>query len=286
MALQHPQEVMILMVSGLIAIGLVGAWRSFRRVRALADTPIARIRSAPQGYVELRGHAALLKGPPIVAPLSSLPCVWYRYRLEERTAGNKWRVVEKGVSDSLFLLEDNTGQCVIDPDGAEFTKTTRDAWYGDGSGARSFALWGMGANYRFTEQRIAPGEEVHAIGLFKTVGGSRESPDTRREVAELLENWKKNPRLMAMFDRRKNGRIDPDEWEAARRAAHRQVQRNQLKRSTNPDVHTLSDPQDSSRPYLIAALCEGRLIRKYQLNTTLYLATALLAGGYMAWLFR
>jgi hypothetical protein len=279
-------DLLPLLAIGIAAVGLFGAWRSFQRVRALADTPIARIRSAPQGYVELRGRAGLLKGPPVLGPLSSLPCAWYRYRLEERTSGNKWRVLEKGVSDSLFLIEDDTGQCVVDPDGAEFTKTRRDVWYGDGNGSRSFALWGLGARYRFMEQRIMPDEEIHAIGLFKTVGGNREPPDTRREVAELLEQWKRTPRMMALFDRRKNGRIDPDEWEAARRAAHRRVQREQLERTTMPDVNTLSDTGDSARPYLIAALSEARLIRKYQIDTGLCLSLVMLASGYLAWLFR
>jgi hypothetical protein len=282
----HPQDVAALFGFGISGFALFAAWHSFRRVQALADTPIARIRSAPQGYVELCGRAALMPGPPILGPLSSLPCVWYRYRLEERTSGNKWRVVSRGVSDSLFLIEDNTGQCVVDPDGAEFTKTTRDVWYGTAGGVRTFALLGIGAHYRYLEQRIMPGEEVHAIGLFKTVGGNREPPDTRREVARLLERWKKNPRMMALFDRRRNGRIDPDEWEAARLAAHRQVQRQQLERATEPDIHTLSDTGDSNRPYLIAALSEGRLIRKYQLDTGLYLGLALAAGSYLAWLFQ
>ena len=280
------QDVLVLLSTGVMGVGLSGAWRSFQRVRALADTPIARIRSAPQGYVELRGQAALMPGAPVIGPLSGLPCVWYRYRMEERTSGSQWRLVDKGVSDALFLLEDGTGQCVIDPDGAEFTKTRRDVWYANDSGCRSFALWGMGARYRYREQRILPGEEVHAIGLFKTVGGSREVLDTRREVAELLEQWKKNARMMALFDRRRNGRIDPDEWEAARRAAHRQVQRAQLERAATPDVHVLSDTRDATRPYLIAALSEGRLIRQYQLKTALYLLSTLLLGGYVAWVFR
>jgi hypothetical protein len=90
-----------------------------------------------------------------------------------------------------------------------------------------------------------PDEELHVIGLFRTVGGLREAPDTRREVADLLERWKRDPRRMALFDRRRNGRIDPDEWEAARRAAYRQVQREQLQQATQPDVHLMADPGDT-----------------------------------------
>ena len=66
----------------------------------------------------------------------------------------------------------------------------------------------------------------------------------------------------------------------------RQVQREQLERSTMPDVHTLSDTDDPTRPYLIAALSEGRLIRKYQLETGLFLTMTILACWYLAWWFR
>ncbi len=230
---------LLALILAVTIFGLYGALHFGRRAWRLADTPIARIRSAPQGYVELHGHARLLPGPPILAPLSYLPCAWYRYRVEEHTSGNRWWPVDSGESDSLFLLDDGTAQCVIDPEGADFIKTRHEVWYGNLSGARTHALWGIGATYRYTEQRILPDEDLHVIGLFRTVGGLREAPDTRSEVAELLERWKRDPRRMALFDRRRNGRIDPDEWEAARRAAYRQVQREQLQQATQPDVHLI-----------------------------------------------
>lgn len=272
-----------------LAIGagaLYGALYFGRRAWRLADTPIARVRAAPQGYVELYGRARLLPGPPILAPLSGLPCAWYRYRIEERSSGGRWWWVESGDSDNLFALGDGTAQCVIDPEGADFIKTRRDVWYGNASGARTHALWGIGAAYRYTEQRVLPDEELHVIGLFRTVGGLREAPDTRREVAELLERWKRDPKRMAMFDRRRNGRIDPDEWEAARRAAYRQVQRQQLQQANQPDVHLMADPGDSARPFIIAAFREeSRLITYFRWRAAGCLLAAALASGYLLSLF-
>ncbi len=265
---------------------LYGALHFGRRAWRLADTPIARIRSASQGYVELYGRARLLPGPPILAPLSHMPCAWYRYRVDERTSGNRWWPVDSGESDGLFLLDDGTAQCVIDPEGAEFIKTRRDVWYGNLGGARTHAAWGIGAHYRYTEQRILPGEELHAIGLFRTVGGLGEIPDTQGEVATLLERWKRDPQRMALFDRRRNGRIDPDEWEAARRAARRQVEREQLQRAVEPETHLLADTGDSARPFIIAAFHEeGRLINYFRLWATGCLLAALLAGGAALWLW-
>lgn len=262
--------------------GLYGVLHYGRRAWSLADTPIARIRSAPQGYVELYGRARLLPGPPIIAPLSALPCVWYRYRVEERSESGRWRLVDAGDSDHLFMLDDGTAHCVIDPEGADFVKTRRDVWYGSMGGARIHAAFGIGASYRYTEQRIFPDEELHIIGQFRTVGGLQEALDTRQEVAALLERWKRDPQRMALFDRNHNGRIDADEWEAARRAAYLQIQREQLQQATTPNVHLLADTSDPTRPFIIAAFRdEGRLIQYFYQRAALALLTAVLAIGYL-----
>ncbi|HPF59743.1 MAG TPA: hypothetical protein PK820_13255 [Candidatus Competibacteraceae bacterium] len=265
-----------------VIIASYGALYFGRRAWRLADTPIARIRSAPQGYVELYGRAQLMEGPPVLAPLSHLPCVWYYYEIEERSSNGRWWPVDSGESDSLFLLDDGTGRCVINPDGAHFVKTRRDVWYASESGVRSHALWGIGAAYRHIEQRIMPGEELHAIGGFQTVGGLREAPDTHREVAELLERWKRDPQRMNLFDRRRNGWIDPDEWEAARRAAEKQVRRKQVQQALEPEVHLLADTGDPARPFIIAAFREeGRLIRYFQWRAAGCLLAAVLAAGFL-----
>lgn len=265
-----------------VIIASYGALYFGRRAWRLADTPIARIRSAPQGYVELYGRAQLMEGPPVLAPLSHLPCVWYCYEIEERSSNGRWWPVDSGESDSLFLLDDGTGRCVINPDGAHFVKTRRDVWYASESGVRSHALWGIGAAYRHIEQRIMPGEELHAIGGFQTVGGLREAPDTHREVAELLERWKRDPQRMNLFDRRRNGRIDPDEWEAARRAAEKQVRRKQVQQALEPEVHLLADTGDPARPFIIAAFREeDRLIRYFQWRAAGCLLAAVLAASLL-----
>ncbi len=276
---------LLLLVALTLAVTIAGGYGALyygRRAWRLADTPIARIRSASQGYVELYGRARLMEGPPILAPLSALPCAWYRYRVEERTVGNRWQTVDSGESDSLFLVDDGTGCCVIDPHGADFIKIRRDSWYGSESGGRTHALWGIGAAYRYIEQRVMPGEELHVIGWFRTVGGLREAPDARQAVAELLERWKCDPQRMNLFDRRRNGRVDPDEWEAARRAAEKQVRREQLQQSIEPDIHLLADTGDSTRPFIIAVFREeGRLIRYFQWRAAGCLLAATLAGSLL-----
>lgn len=285
-------------IMALVLLGpaLYYAWRCFRRARALADTATARIRSTPQGYVELKGRAGLMDGDPIIAPLSGLPCCWYRYRIERKTRDGKWKIVDRGMSDDLFWLIDETGRCVLDPDGAEVIKAGRDIWYGDGGPSRLKGMehglpqWlaglrGLNADYRYTEQRILAGEEIHVLGLFRTVGGISEAPNTRRELYHLLEDWKKDSQRMALFDRNGDGHIDAEEWEAARRAAHRHIERAQLARPVNPDVHMLCNPGDRNRPFLISAVSEYHLIRRFQRHAAVSLLGAMVAGGYLVWVF-
>ena len=65
---------------------------NFRRSRAVADTPTSRVASAPQGYVELCGRRGCIPGTSVIAPLTAPPCVWYRYRIEEKS-GKNWSAV-------------------------------------------------------------------------------------------------------------------------------------------------------------------------------------------------
>lgn len=81
--------------------------------------------------------------------------------------------------------------------------------------------------------------------------------------------------------------IDPDEWEAVRRAAHRQVQRQQLQQTTQPDVHLMADPGDSARPCIIAAFREEHRLTTYFRWRAVgcFLAMAL-TSGYLLWTSR
>src|SRR6266542_4039224 len=59
------------------------AWiGNFRRMRQIEDIPTSKIASAAQGYVELLGRSVPIPDCPVLAPLSQLPCCWYRYTIE------------------------------------------------------------------------------------------------------------------------------------------------------------------------------------------------------------
>lgn len=277
----------------LIAIALGGFYAIFRflkRYHIIEGTPTSRVRSAAQGYVELDGIGYLLPGTPIIAPLSGITCTWYHYKVEEKTASGgdsreRWRTLRQETSDELFLLKDDTGECVIDPEGAEVTPAISEVWYGD------TPMWGGGARrgrigrYRYTEKRMHPGDMLYAIGQFRSVGGSQELPNTHEEVRQLLAEWKRDQvSLHARFDRNNDGVLSVDEWEAVRKAAWKEVLAEQAKRARGPVHHLLTRPDDSRRPFILSVLPQELLIRRYRVYSGLALLVFLLAGSAATWM--
>ncbi len=284
---------------GVLAAGLAVAtlaafrsiWRGLRRARMIEDTPTSRLRSAAQGYVELCGRGAPMAGPPVVAPLSGIPCLWYRYRVERRrdllpAPGRVlWLTVREGVSDELFRIEDDTGACIVDPEGAEVTPTLRRRWYGgDDSpalvlGTRRHRTLGSFARFRYTEERLLPGP-LYALGWFRTAANAQ--GDTGEEVAALLRRWKGDrAALLERFDRNGDGEIDLEEWSRAREAALREV----LAARTEPaaEVHVLSRPADPRLPFLLAAGDRRTNARRYRVRARA--AFAAFAAGTVALLW-
>jgi hypothetical protein len=107
-----------------IALGLMAAisfwawYANLTRYRLVADTSTARIVSAPQGYIEIVGRGKQPPGDALVSPLNGLPCLWYRYRIEQKN-DDHWETVDTRVSDDTFGVDDGSGLMLVDPDNAE-----------------------------------------------------------------------------------------------------------------------------------------------------------------------
>ncbi len=296
------------LVAGLCLFSLVALYFSFRnlhRARLIEDTPTSRIRSAPQGYVELIGAAAMMSGEPVIAPLSGLPCCWWRYRIERKQEEKGWRVTRSETSDSLFLLRDDTGECVIDPDGATISPSGRSVWYGatptpaagPDRGAGTFniesTVFGLNvsvnntfvSDYRYTEETIIPGDPLYAIGLFKSLGEADRQAIRDDMIKERLRQWKADhASLLKRFDRNRDGRIDEQEWELARRSARTEVMREQMRERDDYTIHTLSDTGSQTRPLLISTREEFAIVRQFRIWAGSLLAGFFLLGALMVWM--
>ncbi len=247
---------------GVISLVLWGL--NLRRARAVADTATSRVASAPQGYVELVGSAKRYPGPALVAPISKRECVWYRYLVEEKS-GDEWRTVDRGNSDASFLLEDGSGEALVDPDWAEVLTDRHKRWTDD--------------RKRYTEWLLLPGDRLFVIGEFATVGGRDAQLDPAADVNDLLAQWKADKAgLKARFDLNGDGEIDLKEWELARNAARREVARRHDEIRTQPGVNMVRKPRDG-RHFVISSLDPAALARRYRRWTLIQLVIAILAGA-------
>jgi hypothetical protein len=280
-----------------IVAGGAGALRSFKRARLVEDTPTSRIRSAAQGYVEIAGNARLLPGSQNLAPLTQRPCVWWRYKVSKRTETgsgkarrSQWQTVASGTSSMPFVLDDGTGECIVQPDGAEVIPTESTTWYGNtpwpaAPAGKSFRLLTGSRDYRYVEDRVYEHELVHALGDFRSTASSAE-PDTQAAVAETLAEWKQDqPALLQRFDGDRDGRISMDEWEAARAAARQKVLENSVRRGPESNHHVLCRPE-GGRLFLVSALPHNDLVKRYRRQALLAFVGFMAAVFALGWLLQ
>ena len=252
---------------GLISVSSFLAWYlNLRRFRAIADTPTSKAASAPQGYVELLGRGVHPPGETLKSYLTGLPCLWYRYRIEEKR-DDKWHYLDSGESIDTFGLHDGTGMVLVDPDDAEIHTTNKSTWMQD--------------HYRKTEWTLIEGETIYVLGEHVTLGGAAAELNLRQDISDLLTEWKKDkPALLKRFDLDGDGEIDLNEWELARRAAHREIEKEHREIRLQDGVHLIKKPK--GKLFLIANRTPDELVSRYRtwawVHLALLLATCTLAA--------
>ncbi|MDQ7989251.1 MAG: hypothetical protein REI09_06415 [Candidatus Dactylopiibacterium sp.] len=249
---------------------LLGWMHAYRRYRVYADTPLARVRSAPQGYVALDGIGRALAGVPLHAPLSGLPCLWYRLKTESRTRDGKWEVEEDFCSEDSFLLEDDDGaRCAVCPIDAQIEVFHQDV--------------SVDGDTRRTQWVLIPGTQLHVIGDFRSRRPIEDRDSAHAEVRERLAEWKRSGEAQRRFDRDASGALDMAEWEDARRAAQAEVHVEREAAKDHPAYHLLQAPADG-RPFVISDKPPAQVRRRYQAQAWVTLGLFFLALLATAWM--
>ena len=290
---------------GIAAACFWGAFSFLRKARLIEDTPTAKIRSAAQGYIELSGNAHPDKDNKVISPLTDSECCWYRYEIERKSDKN-WRTVEKGSSEHPFIIEDETGRCIILPKGAEVTPSDQSVWYGssrqpeDRNPARKrikasvgsmrikvdsgfhgdFKIGSLFTQYRYTEERIYAGDLIYALGHFRSLDERDHHQSRSKITTEILRFWKKDQkRMVERFDQDGDGRIDAQEWDNARQAASRIAHEKHEELKKDQVIHTLSKSPHKSFPFLISTLPEFDLAKRYRLWSTVMMVVFFISGS-------
>jgi len=143
----------------------------------------------------------------LVSPLEGRSRVWWRYEVEERRSGGRggdyWVTIDKGESKTPFVVDDDTGSCLVHPSGAATRIDMNRTWYGSSVrpvvGAAGGSMLGP---YRYHESIILAGEKLYALGRFAmsqqdAVGGAVHTLDEPSDGSPFLLSTQSQQHLTA-----------------------------------------------------------------------------------------
>ena len=172
----------------LISLALLFWWRSVLLFkRTVEDVPTSKVKGVFYGLNEVKG---LVKSDaPLQTYLTEVPSVWYEWSISEHWKktesyrdkdGNRktrtksgWRTVDSGGSYQSFFLMDDTGELVIEPEGAKVDAPSTMSYscspadplyYGKGPDG---AIANSTYRRRFSESSLAPGDNIYVLGPAK-----------------------------------------------------------------------------------------------------------------------
>lgn len=262
----------ILALAGAAALAAFfrGWLRCNRQLRLLEDVPLSRIESAAQGTVRLEGRAKAFPGKPLVSPLSKKEACWYSYEYYERESQGSRTLSDSETSIWSFMLEDGSGECVVDPEGATLIPARVERW--------------REVDRRFVERSIRPGDPLFVIGQYATSSAAVMERDVEFQVGRRVAEWKKDmPALIRRFDLNADGRFSEQEWERLRTEARREIL-TELARNPPRPQHAVTRPLDG-RLYIVSGKSRRRLTLRLKVWAWLNLAGLVATAAVLAEVF-
>jgi hypothetical protein len=250
--------------AALIVLGFI----LLRRRQLLANVPTSRVRSVAMGFAEVAGLARAKA--TVAAPYSGIPCVYFRYQVEEERSRGRgrrtWVTIEKGDSGVPFHLQDTTGRILVDPAGAEtlLRQSFRKIERGEGFFSR---------RTRYTEWWIVSAQKVFVVGTVRRVRDL--ALERRVTLHDRLRELKADSERMSAFDTDRDGRISTEEWGNAVRAVKDDVLRDAAAApAAPPEDEVLIGKGSDETTFLISDRSEKWLLGRLALQSG-----GALAGG-------
>jgi hypothetical protein len=171
-----------------ISLACLFWWRSvvlFKRT--VEDVPTSKVKGVFFGLNEVKGFVK--SDAPLQTYLTEEPTVWYEWSISEHWKktesyrdkdGNRktrtksgWRKVDSGGSFQSFFLKDDTGELLIEPEGAKVDapstmslscSPTDPLYYGKGP---SGSIANSTHRRRFSERSLTPNDNLYILGPAK-----------------------------------------------------------------------------------------------------------------------
>ncbi len=260
---------------------LLAFWYAFhflRMKRQIEDTPTSKIRSVAMGMVEIKGEA--VRKYALVSPMSHTPCVFYRLtKYQRRGRDHQWRVTSISSSNNVpFYVEDETGRVEVDPAGCRVSAGSKQ----EGTAGRIGLMKVVNeTDEKWVEEVIVDGTLLYVLG-FAAIK-RHEGPTLAEKKIKALRELKHNPQDIQQFDLNGDGKIDEDEWDAARAAVEEKVLRESLqnRRGRKKQEEHIVIGKKKGRPLIISEThTEENLTARYQYySIPLFITAAIATGG-------
>lgn len=277
-------------------------FKNFNKARLIEDMPTSLIRSASQGFTELIGVARIYN-EPLLSPLSNTHCLWWQYRIERyqrRGKSSSWVTIESGASEKPFYIDDNSGLCLVLPDGADLSARHKRRWRGrrrhplgnaHGAPAKTGGFIdmvttdiGFGRRYRYTETMIKEGDPLYVLGHFESDASGQRTMSVQKLAGEILRSWKPDfGNLLEQYDKDGDGQLDIPEWKVVEQSARKAAHLKQRDISDQAPEHQIGKPAEKGLPFLVGSEEQHHLSRRYRFIALACGAGFIALGAYATW---
>ncbi len=175
----------VALIPAIICLALLFWWRSVTLFkRTVEDVPTSKVKGVFIGLNEVKGEVK--SDEPLQTYLTESKAVWYTWSVEEQwrrresytdSKGRRrtrirtgWRTVASGSDSQSFFLVDDTGELLVNPNGAKVDAhstlshhcgTSDPMYYGKGPHT---AIMNSTHRRRFNEEAIRPDDDLYVLG--------------------------------------------------------------------------------------------------------------------------
>ncbi|MBF0099594.1 MAG: hypothetical protein HQK77_01660 [Desulfobacterales bacterium] len=258
--------------------------------RMMDDLPTSKARSVSMGMMELKGYA--LRKFNLVSPMTLTPCVYYHFRKYRKNQKDQWYEYASNTSGPVrFYLKDDTGKVEVDPDGAKFEQLRKETYHGNVMLTTLGLSMPIPPHEKWIEELIVEASPIYVLGY--AIPKEKTGQSLKERINERLRRLKGNYKALMAYDVNKNGRIDPEEWEAVVKDVEDQVLKESLEDKKGKPVnlqgiHTLiTCPPFRSLPYIIASTrMESKIAKKLRFRGIVYVLLSFILAIAGFWIIN